>query len=263
VSGLVPFNEQLNYSIASNLSCGNNFGENFIGPFTKSSSVFVTGANFPTTTVFGTVTGCDTNAITNGYVLIYHNLVRFSTPIDYKGNFSIRLVRCGPGDSISVIGINTSAKQQSIPAYYALNSPSQNIGVISACGQSADVYTNVIYDDTLYSLIDSANTFDVSGYDGTPQTSFECYNYKTQVRAVYFGIPYSLTPGTFQLTSVLFNINGISMVGQPPINIMANLTECPASIGQFYAGNFSGNFTELNGVTHSISCSFRVRRNHI
>jgi hypothetical protein len=271
VSGLVPFNEQLSYSISFDFGCGNNFSPNFIGPFTTSSSITVVASvNTPTTTLSGTVTNCSSNAVTGGYVLLYHNYVQYNAPIDQNGNFTFRLVKCGYGDSVLVVAVDTAAKQQSFTTEYALDSSVKNIGVISACNGSSVSYANIIYDGTSYSLTDS--TFN-EGLDADPSQNFpqewsiECYNYKTQNTLIAFQVYDSGAVGTVPLEAITVVANGVtkgaSVQAPPSLHINVNVTEYAATIGQFYAGNFSGNFIDtFDSTTHSISCSFRVRKNH-
>jgi hypothetical protein len=39
------------------------------------------------------------------------------------------------------------------------------------------------------------------------------------------------------------------------------ITTMPTAMGQFYEGSLSGSFLDGQGVTHTVSAQFRVRRN--
>jgi hypothetical protein len=52
------------------------------------------------------------------------------------------------------------------------------------------------------------------------------------------------------------SFNNLTLV--QPLNV--TITNFPQAAGEFYEGSFSGQFKDASNVTHSITCSFRVRR---
>ncbi|HLK27980.1 MAG TPA: hypothetical protein VKT28_05325 [Puia sp.] len=260
VSGLVPFNEKLNYGISSSWQCADNFVAATIGPFTESSGITVVAdASTLTTTLSGTLTNCGNSPVTNGYALIYHGYAQFIAPVDQNGNFSISLAKCGSNDSITVIGIDSSGNQQSVTAYYVLSSASVNIGTLNACGQSTAQFVNATIDGTTYSLADS-----IYSYTYQNNLTFDFAGYKTGTYvALDFAVPDNGTAGTLPIIGLNYYKDGVgSLQAVTPININVDLTEYASAVGQFYAGNFSGSFTDNASQAHTVSCSFRVRRTY-
>jgi len=84
-------------------------------------------------------------------------------------------------------------------------------------------------------------------------------NFGTGGSAIYFNFFHpTLAAGTYQVVTLSTGTT-TNAVPVQPFNIV--LTNYPLTVGAFYEGTFSGNYTQA-GVTHSITNgTFRVRRN--
>jgi hypothetical protein len=139
-----------------------------------------------------------------------------------------------------------------------LSSATENIGMLQVCGQSNDQFVNASYDGNALAVGDS-----VFVEDNINGLGFLFSNYGTGSDTLYFGIPNSKSTGTSPLQFLWvykYPGNGSkSFTNTSSLNF--NLTEYPTAIGQFYAGNFSGTVIDYASQSHTITCSFRVRKN--
>ncbi len=263
VSGIVPPNESLLLEVLS--PCGNVIYSQAIAPLTQSTDLGIITVAGPTTSVVnftGKIVDCNGNAVTNGYAIItVNNMVRYAAT-DASGNFSVSFISCsGASATAQVIGVDQATQTQSSVSNVPITLPGTNAGNIVACGISSAQFINYTLDGTNYSITSAAND-SLTGYFSSQGTTFSnVIIYGNQNPSVgndniYFNIKNATAIGTFPLSEL--SAQGFSGNMQAtPIN--ATLTGFASTVGDFYEGSFSGQFTD-SSISHTISTTFRVRR---
>ncbi len=260
VSGLVPANRNLILQIGD--QCGIAVYSQNIGPFSQNTNLgTITIANTSPSivTIHGKLSDCNNTPVSNGYAIIsYDNFIRYETADD-NGNFSTTFVTCSALQaSCEIIGINNGAQQQGQAVNVSITSSETDAGNILACGISSSEFIQYNLDGTDYSFSppkDSAFAYSsaynsgyilyVSGADITKYINLNFIN--------------NGTIGTYPLTSLAVN-NFSNMALVNPLNVI--VTNYAQNAGEFYEGNFSGQFRDSSNLVplHNISCSFRLRK---
>jgi len=268
VSGLVPANEPLVLHVSD--QCYNMVYSQNIGPFANSVDLGIirlTNAGASVVTIKGKLLSCNSTAVASGNAVIYlDNVLRYAKA-DNSGNFSSSFIFCGSTpSSCQVLGVDNDAQQEGATINVVVTTPLTNAGNIVACGNSSLQYINYNLDGINYSIpsvsSDTSRLPDVFSfymvYDSLramPRTLISG-SHQTNV-FISFSLSDNGTPGTYPLTSL--DVPGMS--AENPQSLNAVITSFPNKVGEFYEGSFSGQFNDwYYRATHSIACSFRVRR---
>jgi hypothetical protein len=131
---------------------------------------------------------------------------------------------------------------------------------LNACGNSAAEYINFTLDATAHSITSPADSLIAYTQSGSTvgTTSMMGHQFSTNTDInLSFSSPASA--GTYQASSLsVQTFNNVTLI--QPFNVV--VTSFPVTIGQFYEGSFSGQFTDASNVTHTITNgSFRLRKN--
>lgn len=261
VSGLVPANERLILQVLD--PCGLTLYAQNIGPYTQNTDLGTVAVTSSTgssiITLKGKLVNCSGSVITKGYAIIYFgNTVRYAA-VDANGNFSRAFLRCsGSAATCHILGVDESAQQQGSTTAATIIAPVTDAGTISACGNSAAQYINYKLDGTDYTINSAAND-SLTAYTLmtiTPTTYIGGYSRSTNA-TINFKFNGSTTAGTYPVTNLSVQNFGTITLTQP-FNVV--VTNFPQSTGQFYEGNLSGQFKDAQNATHTISGSFRIRK---
>lgn len=270
VSGPVPANMNLVMEVRSYGlgNCGNTLihSQN-IGPFSQNTdigTVTVTNSNNLLVTVKGKLLNCSGSPVTNGYALIKLGYYSFYASVNGTGDFEKVITRCGttPAD-FEILGVDNGALQQgTTPTVVPVASPTTNAGNVSACGISASQFINYTLDGTAFTLTapgDSLTGFTegqntanslftlISGFSLAPAAKSISFTFQSP----------SAAPGTYALNRLKVNVNDtLSLVA--PFNV--NVTSFPTTVAGFYEGAFNGQFRDHNNALHTLSATFKVRR---
>ncbi|MEO6723207.1 MAG: carboxypeptidase-like regulatory domain-containing protein [Ferruginibacter sp.] len=260
VSGLIPANKNLVLEVL-NECYGVAYSKN-IGPFadnTDLGTIVIPANQSFLFTLKGKLLTCNNTPVSKGYAMVYWNNISTTVGANKNGEFSISIVSCAVAPKFEIIGIDEAAQQQGAMITILASTLLTDAGDITACGTSSTQFMNYTLDGadyTISNLYDSLiafsgsgpgtlfNTF-VQGYDALNVLSF---NFTGQSQAGSYGLNDMITN----------NFRRIQM----PIPINVTITAFPQHAGEFYEGNFSGNFKDSSalGVTHNIDCSFRIKR---
>ncbi|OSZ80565.1 hypothetical protein CAP36_04755 [Chitinophagaceae bacterium IBVUCB2] len=268
--GLVPKNEALVIEVLD--QCNQVIYSQNAGPFSANTTLTPIGIAIPAPNnliITGTVTNCAGTNVTNGGVAIYITGGNYySVPVT-NGTFTLSLLRCSGGTvNFTVLGIDYSTMQQSVPAGGTGSTGTVNVGTIQACGTSSAQY--------LEWLIDGVPTNFASPPDNihTDDTTIAgTYNNKTWISAS------KQNPGVNSIGSFSFNNNSVVANGLP-INSISffdvvsgsassqiitptptlNITTYGPPITGFIEGNFNVQM-DFSGIPKTVICNFRVRRN--
>lgn len=258
VSGMVPSNVNLVLEVLD--ECSNVVYSKNIGPFTQNKNlgtVIIPNVVPSLFTVKGRLLSCGNAPVTNGFAIIYWgNSVNYVS-VDASGNFSMNIFTClGTPQTCEIAGVDKTTQQQGTPLTISLAQKITDARDIQACGVSSEEFMNYTLDGTEFKLLhnDSLYVYD-SAYGGNP---------------TYLG-------GTISANNLLrFNVNGINAAGVYPLNLLNGrnynqvtlirpfdvaITAVPQRPGEFYAGHFSGSFTDSSSpaLIHHISCTFRIK----
>jgi hypothetical protein len=260
--GFVPDHSQLLLEVFSDNPClGSVISQNFT---TSNASVSLGNIQIATASIAniaGNVTDCNNAPVTDGYVILQYRDRNSRTIIKPDGTFSLNTLICTTNIDVNIIVINNAALEQSNALAVTLVSGNNNVGMLNACGTSAEEFINYSINGSNYSLTAPADSFTHSA---------------NQDLGSVFGVSYS--GGVITHTaSFIFNPSNISAgsiqnlinFGSTHINdstailnsIPINITEY-GSVGQFISGNFTGILTSAPpaNTPYNITCNFRVRR---
>lgn len=263
VKGLVPANENLKIEVTS--YCGEVIYLQNIEPLSQSTdlgTIKITDATSSLLTLTGTLLNCSGTAVTNGYAFINFNGTLRYVSTNTSGQFTTTYVICsGAASTATIFGVDEDNQQQSIVTTVNIISPTTNAGNIAACGISDDQFINFSIDGTNYSITSAAHdSLNATTYN-TGSSSNETY-----ISGVHDNINNSITftvenanaSGIFPMTKLYVKTFSSTTLTQP-FNV--NFTNFASTTGEFYEGSFSGQFTDsLTGV-HTVSSTFKVRRN--
>jgi len=261
VSGLVPSNENLTLEILD--PCNNVIYSHNIAPLSQNTNlgiitVAITGPSV--ITVKGKLLNCSSSAVTNGYAIIYYdNMVRYAA-VNSSGDFSTTFTSCsGIASTCQVLGVDNGTQQQGAITNVTITAPVTNSGNISACGTSTLQYINYNIDGVNYSISSAVPSDSLGCYTADSVTVIGTWasGYHPLNDFISFGFSSNGQAGTYPLSNLSFGNTSALLI--QPFNVV--VTNFPAA-GGFYEGSFSGQYNSVQNPvpTHTITCSFRLRR---
>ena len=260
VNGYVFGNEPLLLEVIDN--CGISIYSQNIGPFsgnTNLGNITVTLPELNEMNITGSAVNCSNQPVTNGSAFIYFEGTVFVAPV-INGNFELHVTRCTSSTAlVEVVVEDKTTNQQSAPVTGTANGGNLATGVIHACGTSSVSSINYTIDGNLQYEINSTVANDsLAAYGSGAQnfTNVSAFKLTQPNINISFGFN-GASVGTYLLSNLQVNQYD-SVVVVSPLNV--NVTTYGAA-GQFIEGSFNGQFKEgAASTTHTISCTFRVRR---
>ncbi|MBC7937882.1 MAG: hypothetical protein H7Y86_21250 [Rhizobacter sp.] len=210
----------------------------------------------------GTVTNCSGLPVTNGSIMVKMNGWFSRYELDGFGAFNIPTVLCNGSINAEVIAEDNATSQQSTLHNYTINTGSNALGSIQACGISTNQFLNVSINGTPHSFTAAADSL---SYFNNNQTL-------SSINAFT-----STGTGTGNSVSVLFSNSGLGVGSAQTIveltttyitepvtytaGAVVNITEYGA-VGEFISGSFSHTATGVAApnTVYTITGNFRVRR---
>lgn len=256
VSGGMPYNSPLVISVVDN--CGNIIYTQNAGPYTTNTNlgtITINSPNYVAATYTGTVTDCNNALVTNGFMK-----VTVGTGIAYysltNGAFSISLPACVSGAPVSIVGVDAATLSQSTAYTTTLASGTQNVGNLSACGNTVTDYIQFVVDGVPYVALQSL----YSGPDSSSTTEqyFSGYTSGGGVNNEYISFKIDSNGG--------YSLAGLMLYGQNipfPTSYTQtgmNVTSWANAIGQFANGSFSANYLDQSGNPHTINVNYHLPR---
>jgi len=267
VSGLVPATEQLVMELLD--PCYNVIYSQNIGPFTHTTDlgvITITSSANAFVTITGHLSNCNGGNVSNGYAVVWYSNQVMHAATDANGNFSTSFAVCSnAAGTAQVFGFDLSTQQQGATTTVNITSPATSMGNLAACGQSANQFINYTLDNHSFSINDLHPGDSIMGWAGPTGNVIISDFVGTQspqpgnIIAFSFQQPVSTYTGSFPITSLYVQqYPNTSVIPIQPFNV--NVTNFPSAIGQYYEGNFTGQFRDLNQVIHNVSCNYRVRK---
>ncbi len=264
VSGKIPSNEALVLEVLD--QCGNSIYSQNAGPYTANvnlGTITVITSTTSLITVSGTLIDCSNAAVTKGYVEIYLSNRYYKVAVN-NGNYKATVTNCTPNTSLTIIGVDNVANQQSAAQTVTISSQAVVVPAFQACGTSSLQTIDYTVDATAFTITappDSISTNGsgtstppnsndgyISGYSPTNSTNRITFSFNATVAA----------PGTYPLKFMSIGQIDSTVIATP--SPVVTITQYGPS-GQFIIGNFSVQLKKLSDNSlHPVTCNFKVRR---
>lgn len=189
--------------------------------------------------ISGNLINCSGTPVTNGMVIILENSWYNQYPVNADGSFSITRLLCEGNSSISLIGIDETAAEQSNAQNITISPGQNNTGTIQACGISTSKFINYSIDGgTAINLVSPEDSLGMYVNSGSGNTYFLVGSSTDLTNNINFSFSSNgAAVGSVQnLLSFWITSFGQSLTIQNPTCV--NITEFGA-IGEFIAGNFN------------------------
>jgi hypothetical protein len=162
---------------------------------------------------------------------------------------------------VQILAVDEGGQQQGSVVNVMITPPLTDAGTITACGTSATQFINYTLDGVNYSINNPA-TDSLMGYtmaqqgSAQPVTTFMGFQ-STSTANIYLKFDHPLNvPGTYQLDAMnVADYDSNTLI--QPFNVVVDVFP---QIGGFYEGSFNGSFKDQLNVTHTLSGTFRIRR---
>ncbi len=263
VHGLVPDNASLLLEVYTYYNCGSPvYGQNFTTSNVAVSLGTITVTNtLNTASVSGTVTDCSNNPVTNGYVMLLENNYYSRYSISNTGSFIFNRLMCSSTANVSLLAEDLNNAQQSTLQPQTLVPGANAIGNIQACGTSISEYITWAVDGASSVTLTAADSLAHYGNAGTTSSQMIAASNSGSSNYINFGFDGAgMVVGSTQLLTYLY-ATPLNNQNMTIVNALAlQITEY-GPVGGFISGNFTVNmFDNTNSTTHTVVCSFRVRR---
>ncbi|HEX8462171.1 MAG TPA: hypothetical protein VF623_12105, partial [Segetibacter sp.] len=256
VRGKVPSNDLLVLEVVSGV-CGNVIFTRQIGPFTSSAniSIPVNISGSQTAVITGTAVSCTNVPITTGFAELAVGTRTYRANIA-NGAFTFNISLCSANQPANLVVLDGATNQQNTPASLTLNQGNNNVGSFTACGISSSQYINYTVAGGTYAYAPPTDSLSVITSSNVNSISGNTYS-NNRSSGINFAFTGTST-GTFPLSYLNLSVPGLdSAMMQNPISVIITEYGQP---GQYIAGSFSGNVTNMAGTAFPIQCTFRVRR---
>lgn len=279
VCGLVPSGEVLEINVYDFAICGSNIiYTSTIGPFNSDDSLTVIveeSSNIIHETVTGTFTDCNQNPVTNGYVVITYGDQQFFDMVT-EGVFEINMLRCSTADNFSIEAIDHDNLQTTGEINYTFSTPETSLGNLISCnditefiqfnidgdtGENVLIATNIraTFGESDNTNSGSGNGLNISG-QGEAGTNDCFYLFGNLNDAPHTGTYDNLDYQVQDDTGI--NIGECIGISQTNNNIIYNVTAL-GDVDEYIDINFSGDYEDYNGNTHTISGVIHVLRDSL
>ena len=276
VCGFVPSNEVLELNAYSYDMCGSAaIFTSSVGPFSSDSSIDIIIPDNPdliSETVTGTFNDCDDNPVTEGYISLsygYHNFNDYIT----DGDFEINLIRCTSENTFGIEAVDFVNLQATDSLSYTFTTPITDLGTLTACN-TIDEFIQYSIDDGVIEFIALNNINAIFNendpqYSNNPTLNISGFGNGSTNNCFYlFGVlnpdPYVGSYDVLDWTisgDLGFNIQECIDMNVTNNNIVFNLNSL-GNTGDYIDMNFSGDYEDFQGNTHSINGVIHVIRDN-
>lgn len=167
--GWIPKDENLIIQIKD--ECGNIIFEDAIGAFsedTNLSSIVIAGQNV--IEVCGNLVDCNSELVSNGYLVVQHQGNKTFIPVDASGNFCSTVSIC-EATTFDLYGIDLSSGLQGLISTYDISdNPLGNLE-LSTCDQVASIFSYQIDNEPEILIVDFVISLDADGILGFGSSS--------------------------------------------------------------------------------------------
>lgn len=254
-----------NYNLEYKDNCGNWIFIQTVGPYTMNTNlgnVTVTSP-FDDITYTGNIADCSSNPVANGYVKYTIGSNEYFTPTDAAGNFSFTVYTCSGASTVTVTPYDMTTLQLGSSTTYTLPTTTATIalGTLVACGTTVDEYVKFQIDGGIMYDAFNPNVKDMP----LNSTKVIFTGGDTTTNYIIFYTDRVTSTGAFVVSNLYYV--SVDRTVSAYANSASNLTSIshivssyPATIGGYYEGTLTGNFTDDNFNAHTINCSYRIKR---
>jgi len=259
--GLIPDNTQFNFRVLpSNFFTCNTpvYSQNIASTNVALSLGNVTMPAARTAIISGNVVNCSNAPVTNGTIMeqIYYSYFRH--PVSASGSFSFPILLCTNPEPVALVAQDFSTNQYGNPVSYSIIPGNNNIGTISACGNTVEEFMRFTINSSSYNYDAPSCDLYCWGWTNLVQTIASKWapSYHTaQADFTRQGIATNSIQDLISFRSSEFN-DSLIIINPIPVYISEF-----GGTGQYMSGTFSGTmksfFTPTN--TFSVSCTFRTK----
>jgi hypothetical protein len=259
--GDIPKGEAILLEVTTWNGCGTQvlYSET-VGPFTENTVLpdIILMNGLDKSTVSGRLVDCNNNPVENGYVKISSDFFAQAVLTDIDGTYSYSFFNCNNTITELVVqGYDLDNYLESSIASVPVTSSSVSVPDIQVCNSLSEFIT-YNYDGQDVTLINvSSFTF---ALDSILNNSFltAIQSSDSTANNLNFQFINDLQTGTFDLTSLFFNSQELFFPANG--NMTTTVTQVATNPGNVITGTFGTTFTDLNGVSHTLSGSYRVIR---
>ena len=264
VQGAVPSNSQLLLEVFPAYNCGTAMHtQNVTTAGSNVSLGTITVDNTSSSaTISGTVTNCSGLPVTDGAVIVKMNNGWFNRyPLSNTGAFNISTILCNGSINADIIAEDNAAGQQSALTTHTINTGSNALGNIQACGISANQFVNITINGTTHSFTAPADS--VAYYNNNQTMSHvNAFRMAGTGASNSFNIIFNNTGLGVGSSQAVIELN-TSYIGSATITpgTVVTITEYGA-IGEFISGSFTTTATGTAppNTVYTITGNFRLRR---
>ncbi|MGB4843520.1 MAG: hypothetical protein WBP16_03585 [Ferruginibacter sp.] len=263
VIGAVPDNAQLLLEIFNNPYCLTTIHSQTFNTTNSNVSLgnIVIAAGLQTASISGTVTDCNNNPVSNGYVIMIANNYNYRFPLSSTGTYNFSVLLCGSNTNAIFIAEDISSLQQNAPFSQVISAGSNAVPNLQACGFSAQEFLHYSIDGVNYSFTAPIDSVAFYGSVNSPEPEFWAARLGTNQFAKFRFFNSGIFVNSTHLLNGFTSSNLVAS-SQPANPIIVRITEY-GPIGQFIGGNFTGTLVEQQSpnAVHTVTCYFRARRN--
>ncbi|MBO9203531.1 MULTISPECIES: carboxypeptidase-like regulatory domain-containing protein [Niastella] len=261
VSGVIPKGKSLELKIYN--QCNTVVYSQSIGPFNAATDLGTITVNVSGTsqvTVSGTVTNCNDNAVTNGFVDISIESLHNRAAVT-NGSFSMTITRCSGAPATAVItAYDLDANQIGSATNVAINSATVNAGKLSACGNSVTQFVTYTINGTDVSYISPADSLKAVTWLGNNYSEITAMHKPHNGNLINLRTRTAITAtGSYTVYYAYINENPKQYINSSSLTL--NVTEFgPANTG-YISGNLSADLKDsTTKASVPTNVSFRIKR---
>ena len=224
-----------------------------VGPFNSDVTlppIILSTSTSNAVTVTGSLVDCAGDPVGNGYVKI-NNSVVFA---DENGVFTQNTYNCTGTASVQVQAFDLdNLKESPLQTYNLPASGTIDVGTLSVC-TGLDEFIQYTIDgatttvpDPYGALLDSLNG----------HLTVYLYSFNGTINSISMQFE-ATQAGVYPMLAMRVNNYNVPPAQCP--NITTNLTVFAASEGDYFVGTFSGTFLDVESTSHTVSGSYRVKR---
>ncbi len=210
-----------------------------------------------TVTLTGTVTDCNNQPVTDGYVQTYDNGFYNRIAIT-NGSFSFTGLSC-TNASVNIVAVDNNSSLQNAPKTVTLQAGLNNLGALSSCGQLTYGKITYTYDGVTTVMEEPAESF-AAYFTGTSTQVLTLSGDPNLGQKMSFQFTGAAETGTVHKVTDVWCTSFPSGRGYWPVPITVTVTGFDP-IGGFVTGSFSSTMLDFtDNSLHTLSVTFKVKR---
>jgi hypothetical protein len=232
-----------------------------IGPFASDvviPDIIISNATVQGLELSGRLLDCNGNPVVNGYAKI--TLAGLNPIVAYtnaNGEYSQMITSCGTiPASGEVIGYDLDNLTETGVQNFAINSGVVNLGDLTACTALSE-FIQYTLDGQLTIMADPSGWCLSDSFPGTGYLTSISGDGNQKFINIGFNSP-AIQTGVFPVTQL--SVSGNFDVNIQQSNLNTTVTGAAINIGDFIIGTFDGTIQDFFGASHTLSGSYRVKR---